>query len=186
LLSIENDLDDKIKKINEDISKSYYEDLFKDVYEIYNYLNKFESALGLYLSVVELKNKEYEILSNALENRKNNKIVAYLEGNIKAWKLRQEILSLLKKYNASVVYLDEGNSRYERLLDEKGNFLKSVEEIQIGREDFWIKKIKENPNYDFSIAIVGKKHVIPNSKPFIGYFAQKIRELGYNVYIEML
>ena len=185
--SIKKDFDNKIKKINEDISKNYYKDLLRDLSEIDDYLKELESTIDFNFEVEKLKVKEYEILDNLLKNIENS-VVAYLEGNKEVWNFRPEILRLLNKYDnvKKVVYLDEGNPRYERLVDEKGNFLKSVEEIQIGREDFWIKKIKENPNYDFSIAIVGKNHVIPNSKPFIGYFAQKIRELGYSVYIEML
>jgi len=145
----------------------------------------------------EIREKEFEYI-NKLTSSLNDKIVIYLEGNHEANIGRYEIVELAKRENLKLVYLDEGNVRYEKTMDENGRILKHAYEIQIGREDYWIKRIEETVgDAKYAIAIVGRNHVgrskesVLNKiyKKFspkyrhIGYFDKKLKERGYDVEI---
>jgi hypothetical protein len=192
------------RKEIEEFSKNLIE-VFIETYirkkEIYTYVKgiedaveTMESSVDLYLTQQDIKLKEYEILDSFLSILPKDSTKLYVEGNRETFRERSEVYSLAKKYGIEVVFLDEGNRRYEKLEDENGNPLKNSSEIQIGRENYWVNKINTTiGSYKYAIAIVGRNHLrvsdefIYRTSPDVqkeeGYFGEKLKELGYYVKI---
>lgn len=151
-------------------------------------------CINMLLCAHEIREKEVEYL-NEIARLPNKKIVVYLEGNRDANASRPEIVELAREKNLKLVYLDEGNRRYENFVDENGRILKHVHEIQVGREDFWVNKIEETiADADYAVVIVGRNHVrnykdnirktykrISPKRKSVGYFDERLRERGYEV-----
>jgi hypothetical protein len=155
-----------------------------------------ENSFEALLIGQDIKLEEYEILDFLLKKSPTNNTKLYIEGIKDVLEERREINSLIKEYGIerNVVFLDEGNHRYEELKDENGNLLKNSLEVQIGREDYWVNKINTTiGDYKYAIAIVGRNHV-RHSNEFIyrtscnvseevGYFGEKLKRLGYEIEI---
>jgi len=170
-----------------EVDKSILRSLEKEVDEMVECIN-------MLLCAHEIREKEVEYL-NEIARLPNKKIVVYLEGNRDANAARPEIVELAREKNLKLVYLDEGNRRYENFVDENGRILKHAHEIQIEREDFWVDRIEETiADADYAIVIVGRNHVrnykdyirktykrISPKRKSVGYFDERLRERGYEV-----
>jgi len=158
-------------------------------------VNEMIESVNMLTCAHKIREKEMEYLERFLDMF-DRKIVIYLEGNTDANIGRLEIIELAVEKNLKLVYLDEGNIRYEKLMDENRRILKHVHEIQMGREDFWVNKIEETiGEADYAIVIVGRDHVSNSWKDYIrriykrispkyrniGYFDKKLRKRGYEV-----
>jgi len=188
------------RKEIEEFSKNLIEtiDLSKEIYtyvkRIEDAVETIESSIELYLRQQDIKLKEYEILDSLLSSSPISSTKLYVEGSKGILEVRPEIDSLIKKYGIEVVFLDEGNPRYEKLKDENGNLLKSSSEIQIGREDYWVNKINTTiKDSKYAIAIVGRNHVRFSDEYIyrtshsmskeVGYFGEKLKQNNYDVEI---
>jgi hypothetical protein len=167
--------------------------------EISTYVKRIEDAVetmessgDLYLRQQDIKLKEYEILDSFLSILPKDSTKLYVEGNRETFRKRPEVYSLAKKYGIEVVFLDEGNRRYEKLEDENGNPLKNSSEIQIGRENYWVNKINTTMgSCKYAIAIVGRNHLRYSDEAIYrtsynvskeeGYFGEKLKEVRYDV-----
>jgi len=160
-------------------------------------VDKMIESVNMLLYAHEIRKKEIEYLEK-ITHIHDKKTVIYVEGNRETNTARPEIVELARKKNLKLVYLDEGNMRYEKLEDEKGRILKHGYEIQIGREDFWVNRIEETiGDANYAIAVVGVNHVNGNRKDYIrriyrrispkyrnmGYFDKKLKEREYEVEI---
>ena len=160
-------------------------------------VDKMIESVNMLLYAHEIRKKEIEYLEK-ITHIHDKKTVIYVEGNRETNTARPEIVELARKKNLKLVYLDEGNMRYEKLEDEKGRVLKRVHEIQVGREDFWVNRIEETVgDVNYAIAVVGVNHVNGNRKDYIrriyrrispkyrnmGYFDKKLKEREYEVEI---
>jgi len=167
----------------------------KIIEDIYKSIEELLECERMLLCAEEIREREFEYIDQ-FTNSLNGKIVLYLEGNSEVNIDRSEIVELAKRKNLKLVYLDEGNVRYEKLLDGKGKPLKNVNEVQVGREDYWIKRIEETiEDAEYAIAVVGINHVGRDKGDFlrkiykklsprhrhIGYFDKKLKEKGYDV-----
>ena len=164
------------------------------------YVNEMIETVNMLTCAHEIREKELEYLERFIDML-DRKTVVYLEGNREfsaSQEGRFEIVKLAEEKNLKLFYLDEGNVRYEKLMDENGRVLKHAYEIQIGREDFWVNKIEETiGGAGYGIVIVGANHVSNSWKGYlrkiykrispkyrnIGYFDKKLRKRGYEVVV---
>jgi hypothetical protein len=181
----------EIEQYSESLIKTFaktFMDRIKDA------VRTMESSADIYLRQQSIKLKEYEMLDFLLSRLPRDSTMLYVEGSRGVLEERPEIDCLIKKYGIRVVLLDEGNRRYEKLEDERGNPLKNSSEIQIGREDYWVNKINTTMgDSKCAIVMVGRNHIrfsdksirrtsYTNSKE-VGYLGKKLEELGYEVEI---
>jgi hypothetical protein len=156
--------------------------------------NEITSSVDVLLCAHDIINEEFKLLEHLISTLPSP--VIYLEGNEETNKYaRPEIIKLARERNLKLIYLDEGNPRYEKMVDENGRILKHTYEIQKGRENYWIRRIEETKrDSERGIAIVGVDHVRYDPirkiygilKPkyrYVGYFDKKLRKRGYEVEI---
>jgi hypothetical protein len=157
-------------------------------------INEITSSVDVFLCANNIINEEFKLLEHLIYILPSP--VIYLEGNEETNKYaRPEIIELAKERNLKLIYLDEGNPRYEKMEDENGRILKHTYEIQKGREDYWVRRIEETKeDSECGIAILGVDHVRYSPirkiygilKPkyrYVGYFDKKLRKRGYEVEI---
>jgi predicted secreted protein len=129
-----------------------------------------------------IPNKELKIIDKIISEYPNCKL--YLEGSKNTVQVRSELFYHAKQRKIDIILLDEGNKTYEEALDDKGRPIKkSYDEVQNGREEYWIKKIDKTIGNSNAIVIVGAAHS-SNHKSFsthVGYLDKKLKELGYEV-----
>ena len=151
-----------IENLGEELIKSLYEgkDAFNIIKRLVKNIIDIDRLVDMFFYAQEIKEREIKILNELISKIGRNGTI-FLEGNEEANMLgRSDILEFAKVHNLKVEYLDRGNVRYERLTDENGRLLKSGNEIQKGREDFWIRRIEECiEGMHYAIAIVGINHV---------------------------